>query len=39
MLGNIAKFPDGLSSAVSRSNWFVVGPIVSPSIVAVISDN
>jgi hypothetical protein len=39
VLGNIARFPDGLSSTVSRGNWFVVGPIVSPIVVVVNSDN
>ena len=28
---NIARFPDGPFLTVSRGNWFVVGPIVSPS--------
>ena len=31
-----AVFPDRLSLAVSRGDWFVVDPIVSPRVAAVV---
>ena len=36
---NSAVFPDGLSLAVSRGNWFVVGPIVSLRVGAAVIDS
>ena len=37
--GITAESPDGLPLTVSRGNWFVVGPIVSPRMSASITSD